>query len=148
MSGYVGNIHQVGLRQKKKKKWEYFDIMSFLNDTITFRPTISNVVIPRESPNMEPSTSNCPSPLTSPVSVDEGRRGRKRQQGVEGAILEALEKVNAPSYPLQIPTPAPSDVNPICQRISSMLSTMPQKERTLLEIKLLQVAYEGSKDFL
>ncbi|XP_050314863.1 uncharacterized protein LOC126749222 [Anthonomus grandis grandis] len=135
-----------GSGAKRKRKWEYFDNMSFLNDTLSFRPTVSNVPLPRESP----STSAVPSPLTSPISGDEGRHRQKGSQKasqnvVEGAILKALEKINEP---VQISAPTMPDINPICQRISDMLALMPQKERTLLEIKLLQVAYEGSKEYL
>lgn len=60
---------------------------------------------------------------------------------MESAILETLNKINAPPEAVPI-------INPICVKISEVLNQMPQKERTQLEIKLLQVAYEGAKDFL
>lgn len=123
----------------------YYDSLSFLNDTISYRPTVSNVAA-------SPSTSTS-SPLMSPsegfeeTSTTQHQRGSKSKSGkVEGAILEALNKVNAPVI---IPaTQPPPSINPICQRISELLGHMPQQERTILEIKLLQVAYEGAVDYL
>lgn len=65
------------------------------------------------------------------------------------AIINAIEKINQP-IPQQLPPPSlqVTEVNPICQRISELLNNVPQGERTLLEIKLLQVAYEGAKKYL
>lgn len=54
------------------------------------------------------------------------------------------------SIPANKPCPAQplQTVNPICLRISDLLDKMSQREKTLLEIKLLSQAYEGSKEFL
>lgn len=71
------------------------------------------------------------------------------------AIINALEKINSPVVPPPPPPPSlqPSlqvkeEVNPICLRISEILHHVPQGERTILEIKLMQTAYEGAKKYL
>lgn len=64
------------------------------------------------------------------------------------AIINAIEKINQPVPPLPPPCRQVTEVNPICLRISELLSNVPQGERTSIEIKLLQVAYEGAKKYL
>lgn len=134
-----GEYTPSGSAAKKKKKWEFFDLMTFLNDTINYRATTTNLA-------SGASTSSTPSPMMSPTLSDSESRTDLRQKRpphkIEGAIIEALNNIN--NNPLEAPTP----INQICMRISEILDQMPQQPRTLLEIKLLQMTYEEAKDFL
>lgn len=143
-----GEYTPSGSAAKKKKKWEYFELMSFLNDSIKFRPTVSNV-------KLTPQSSTSSSPLMSSLFAEQGdeletpRRSQPEhpdpkveKSGVEGAILQALNRINTPHVE------SSNTVNPICLRISELLSNMPQQARTVLEIKLLGIAYEGAEDYL
>lgn len=133
-----------GSAAKKRKKWECFDLLSFLNDTIGFKRTVSNV---RTSEPSTSSSTSSPTPKTLPNSASVAGTQTKdakieKSQDVEGAILEVLAKINS-SPNSEIP-----ETNPICMRISDILYKMPEQQRTLLEIKLLQMAYEDAKHFL
>lgn len=141
-----GEYTPSGSACQKKKKWEYFDSLQFLNDTVKYRPTISNVKLPE--------CSKTPTPLTSPEFVPQNElnselllsstKKKVLDKAVEGAIIQALEKVNAtPIITENRPT-----INPICCRISSLLDKIPEREKTLLEIKLLQTTYEVAKPYL
>lgn len=136
-----GEYMPSGSASRKKKKWEYFDLMSFLNDTINFNPTVTNlnkvskIQFPLSCPNniddIEKATNN------QDLSCSTKKKNQSKPTSVESAIIEAINKVNCP--PMEGPT---TDFNPICARISDLLQQMPQGPRTLLEIKLLQVAFE------
>ncbi|CAH0547154.1 unnamed protein product [Brassicogethes aeneus] len=146
-----GEYTPSGAAASKKRKWEYFEYMTFLNDTIKYQATLSNVILSPNTLGTE-SPSITSSPITSPNDLpnQQGRKGKnlkdKERKNVEHAILDALNKVNAP---IEVTNPSPhSKINPICDRISQLLEQMPQGPRTRLEIKLLQVAYENSKDYL
>lgn len=64
-------------------------------------------------------------------------------QKTETAILDTLNKLNSFTE-----TPSLNCINPICIKISEILAQMPQKPRTVLEIQLLQAAYEGPRVFV
>lgn len=130
-----GEYTPSGSAGKKKKMWEYFQNLTFLNDTIAYKATVTNLS-PLMSPNTEQDLSarqkqvEAPSPRQKQVEAPSTK--------MEGAILNALNRVNVPL--IEAP------VNPICIRISEMLNEMPQRPRALLEIKLLQVAFEGANE--
>ncbi|KAG5869674.1 hypothetical protein JTB14_035600 [Gonioctena quinquepunctata] len=136
VKGEYESYKKSGSAAKKKKVWEFYENMSFLRDTLNHRTTIGNIVT---------------TPLTSPDEVNEVHRkkiGSSSKQTAEMAIINAIEKINQPLPPLPPPSLQATEVNPICRRISELLSNVPQGERTLIEIKLLQVAYERARKYL
>lgn len=144
-----GEYTPSGSAAKKKKKWEYFDLLLFLNDTISYRPTVSNIISPPIlSPSSSVSCASTASSLLAPKNPDVESKERAKKVHIEEAILKALNEVNHRAVPIFQPPVPEDDINPICMRISEMLKFMPQNARTQLEIKLLQVAYEGSQKYL
>lgn len=131
----------------KKKKWEYIDVMSFLNDTISYKTTVSNLDI--RSPTDSRSSSITP-PLPSPTTSKPPKKfeNAKSAQKIEGALLDALTKINTVPVPDSTLSMSSIPMNPICIRISELLEKMPQQPRTELELKLLQLAYDQAKCYL
>lgn len=83
--------------------------------------------------------------LTSPIQVRSStvkvdHKKSEEKNNVEGAIINALNKINTPE--------ASNEINPTCRTISDLLSKMPLRERTQLEIALLQKTYEAAYDYL
>ncbi|XP_072399798.1 uncharacterized protein [Diabrotica undecimpunctata] len=130
-----GEYTPSGSSAKKKKKWVYYDYLSFLNDSIGYKPMVSNVKV--QSKHLLPSDTD---------TVIHNTVKQNKNDNIEVALIDTLQKINAPAPSPTVPSPAP--VNPICSRISDLLSAMPQKERTCLEIKLLSMTFEGAKDYL
>ncbi|KAK4872604.1 hypothetical protein RN001_014633 [Aquatica leii] len=83
------------------------------------------------------------SPATTP---EPGRIKKKRvhssTSGADAAIIDVLKTINAP------PPTQSDNINPICRRISDVLNVMPQRERTMLEITLMQTVYDAAKDYM
>lgn len=142
-----GKYSPSGSAAKKKKKWEYFDLLSFLNDTIGYRQTVSNIGSESISSRTTPLDRPANSTATAPVVRGSQANVKNKNQNtcVEEAIIDALARVSESSSSNES---AITQINPICARISDILYKMPEKERTLLEIKLLQMAYEDAKNFL
>ncbi|CAG9818744.1 unnamed protein product [Phaedon cochleariae] len=148
--------------KKKKRKWEYYDLMSFLSDTIKYRPTVSNLksnvscnendtqIEAADGSNNVNSASNSNSTRSSDTTKNGARLNRKDSKNIDLAIVEALNRVNAPVPVPPLPPPQSSspNINPVCITISEILSKMPFRERKTLEILLLQKAFDGAKDFL
>ncbi|XP_072402389.1 uncharacterized protein [Diabrotica undecimpunctata] len=133
-----------GSAAHKKKKWEYFDSLHFLSDTVKYRNTVSNIKSSVCASGSSASDSSLSPYENSEPLIELPPRSTKNK--LEGAIIDTLNKINQEPPP---PPPAQTVIsNPICQRISEMLQCMPQGPRTILEIKLLQVAYDGAKSFL
>lgn len=136
-----------GSAAKNKKKWEFFDQMSFLNDTINFRPTVSNLPSVRPPAISPGSTESLISPVPSDSSCSREPSREPKNPKIEGAIIDVLNKINK-NYENQEAQVKPFTTNLICQRISDILDQMPQAPRTALEIKLLSLAFEEAKEFL
>ncbi|KAL1502874.1 hypothetical protein ABEB36_007952 [Hypothenemus hampei] len=117
-------------------KWVYYKQMNFLQDTMIFKPTISNII--------SSNSSSSSTPLTSPTQIETPSLKRRRLDTpptrTENAIIEALNNINKSS---EVET-----INPICIRMSEILEKMPPIHRMAAEIKLLQTLYKEAKDYL
>lgn len=113
--------------------------MTFLNNTISYKSTVSN--LPSTSTTTVESTAV--SPVISPTPSDSSQKSKN--QKVEEAIIEALNKIN--DYESCLNSEPKQPVNPNCLRISELLNQMPERARTALKIKLLGMAFEETKNF-
>ncbi|CAH1106939.1 unnamed protein product [Psylliodes chrysocephalus] len=134
--------------KKRKKVWKYYEIMCFLKDSIIPRKTSYSgfeVLSPTALKNCSSPSTSVEKTGNSEPAAESDRRKATGKKNVDQAILSMIDSIPAnkpcPAQPLQT-------VNPICLRISDLLDKMSQREKTLLEIKLLSQAYEGSKEFL
>ncbi|XP_030753849.1 uncharacterized protein LOC115880711 [Sitophilus oryzae] len=117
-----------GVESKKKRTWKHYESMKFLKDCLAPRATITNITPVQDT--LTVSTSTTPEPQTP--------KGTKRQREREDSasiIVEAIK--NLPPPPIAI---SPTNINPICQRLSEMLGTLNQEDCLDLEIQLLQLA--------
>lgn len=125
-----------GSTGKKKKLWEHFEHMKFLELTIIPRASTSNHQAEASLPSV--STASTSDQETTPYT---SRTQITKNDAVENAILNGIQKVSSTAIV------APS-VNPICIRISQILDQMPPRERAKLEIALLIKAYEAAEQYL
>ncbi|KAG5864526.1 hypothetical protein JTB14_002378 [Gonioctena quinquepunctata] len=125
--------------KKKKKIWKHFEAMAFLSDTVSRRRTISSHSSESVCLLSPSSTSNSNGEFQVTTSKRKNKTGNEEQ--IASSILRAVENVcstDSTNIPL----------NPICQRISEMLEKMPAREKTELEIKLLTITYDASKQYM
>ncbi|KAF5283209.1 hypothetical protein FQR65_LT14040 [Abscondita terminalis] len=84
--------------KKRKKTWEFYEQMAFLNDTLNYRNTTTNL-------KLSPSSTS---------SGDEHKKQRNKPNSTDAAIIDAISRIN--STPVE--AASKEDVNPVCIRLS------------------------------
>ncbi|KAK4887426.1 hypothetical protein RN001_003697 [Aquatica leii] len=137
---YDSYVPSGSANKKKKRTWEFYDQMGFLNDTLNYRNLVNIFML------YSSTTTNLAKLSSASSSGDEYKKRKEKPNSTDVAIIDAINRINSPATSIE--TASIEDVNPICLRISQILKFMPQRERTDLEIKLLQLTFETAKDYL
>ncbi|KAF5303536.1 hypothetical protein FQR65_LT18970 [Abscondita terminalis] len=139
--------------KKRKKTWEFYEQMAFLNDTLNYRNTTTNLKLSPSSTSSgdehkkqrnKPNSTDAAISPSSTSSGDEHKKQRNKPNSTDAAIIDAISRIN--STPVE--AASKEDVNPVCIRLSQILQMMPQRERFNLEIRLMELAYESAQNYL
>ncbi|XP_031349656.1 uncharacterized protein LOC116175604 [Photinus pyralis] len=108
-------------------RFRHFSLMKFLDDSSDRQPTVSSLPASPQSTSLQSTVST---PRHSP-SLDSIPAKRKKSEDLQRGILEALT------------TPTTNDgVDGILIRIGDSLRRFPYRDRTKLEIDILQMIYD------
>ncbi|KAK4885670.1 hypothetical protein RN001_001941 [Aquatica leii] len=110
LGGGARVLHPVWRRsQDKEEKVAVFDVMSFLNDSLDYRPTISHLT------NTTECTASSPNPTPSESVTLKRRLKCSSTSSTEEAIIGALNRINTP---VEITPPDNQSINPICMNLN------------------------------